>query len=801
MKTYSLKDFLTKPINAIIENEDDYCFELKGNSFSVNNANENIIDAIKIPLIQRDYAQGRSSNEDLRNEFLRKIFDHLENNIELKLDFIYGSVNRDNQLFFLPLDGQQRLTTLYLIYWYLIKEEDNSEDNFSLLKKFSYETRDTSRRFFSNLVNFKFEGNPKVEIKKAYWFSDYFKLDPTIDSILNTLESIHKIYSESALKGSLLKNMDRIVFYVLPMEQFKLTDDLYIKLNARGKVLSSFENFKADLIGHIKNTNTFNKQIEFESNLSLPHYDVIANKFDNKWANLFWNKAKSDEGKKSIDKYFFRFIHRFLINDYIVKYQGSDLLKDEKYKSLLFREKELYFSNFEFYKDLISEETINSLETILDFYSDYNEEIIKNIYPLWNTNYQWDIFKSDNEGRFTMEERMLFDSVNYYILNSSDWNLIKFKNWIRVVWNIIIDPDIRSIGANKSAMTFIRNISIVSDNILEELSKGTLDNFIVDSKNIHSLQLKEEKEKSILLLSSEFNWQESIFEAESHQMLQGNLNVLLYDNNTPQDLNSKFETFKYLFSNSKPNEIIQNQHHILMRYVLASFSKWEYLEGFNFSSNILNWKTFLRRNNNVVKSIRVLLSKNRTDISDYITHLIENDSILETDNNSLKLVHTNLYKDSLFHNWMQDDGVNKIKWLSHHFFVIRPSAWYSKVMIDCYRNEIVTQLKTYFKINNLNNHRCSNSNYYSGENIEIEKIVNGNTISFFFDNYKNLIIGLKKELNLHLDSVEHVEENWIEKYVFDYTSVKNLSEINDFIESLKINILTNEKTLLKDLFD
>ena len=72
MKTYSLKDFLTKPINAIIENEDDYCFELKGNSLSVNNANENIIDAIKIPLIQRDYAQGRNSNEDLRNEFLRK---------------------------------------------------------------------------------------------------------------------------------------------------------------------------------------------------------------------------------------------------------------------------------------------------------------------------------------------------------------------------------------------------------------------------------------------------------------------------------------------------------------------------------------------------------------------------------------------------------------------------------------------------------------------------------------------------------------------------------------------------------
>ena len=41
------------------------------------------------------------------------------------------------------------------------------------------------------------------------------------------------------------------------MDQFKLTDDLYIKLNARGKVLSPFENFKADLIGFVKNDPTF----------------------------------------------------------------------------------------------------------------------------------------------------------------------------------------------------------------------------------------------------------------------------------------------------------------------------------------------------------------------------------------------------------------------------------------------------------------------------------------------------------------------------------------------------------------
>jgi len=35
-----------------------------------------------------------------------------------------------------------------------------------------------------------------------------------------------------------------ITFELLPLEHFGLTDDLYIKMNARGKPLTSFETFK-----------------------------------------------------------------------------------------------------------------------------------------------------------------------------------------------------------------------------------------------------------------------------------------------------------------------------------------------------------------------------------------------------------------------------------------------------------------------------------------------------------------------------------------------------------------------------
>ena len=75
---------------------------------------------IIVPIIQRDYAQGRK--DDLKIEQIRKTFiQHLlekinQNSHKSDLDFIYGSVV-DEQLKL--LDGQQRLTTLYLLEKYL----------------------------------------------------------------------------------------------------------------------------------------------------------------------------------------------------------------------------------------------------------------------------------------------------------------------------------------------------------------------------------------------------------------------------------------------------------------------------------------------------------------------------------------------------------------------------------------------------------------------------------------------------------------------------------------------------------
>lgn len=72
---------------------------------------------LRIPKIQRDYAQGRQSQ---KVDEIRKVFVHSlllvvkGKRPSTELDFVYGS-NLNNA--FEPLDGQQRLTTLFLLHW------------------------------------------------------------------------------------------------------------------------------------------------------------------------------------------------------------------------------------------------------------------------------------------------------------------------------------------------------------------------------------------------------------------------------------------------------------------------------------------------------------------------------------------------------------------------------------------------------------------------------------------------------------------------------------------------------------
>lgn len=265
--------------------------------------------SIEIPIIQRDYAQGRIGKENLRKRFLKSILSTLKDDKPLKLDFVYGSINSNNK--FQPLDGQQRLTTLWLMHWYIALRAGQLDDtNCKILRKFSYETRVSSREFCEELCtpdNFKnFGDDDKIVpyITNSTWFYSSWNQDPTIKAMLvmiggtnittknqePIIDGLEELFAEDKTNDfeQYWKKLttDRVIeFSYLHLKDFGLSDDLYIKMNARGKALTPFENFKADLINCIQNQNEYISGTISEEILS-PN-NGFAKKMDTDWMNIF----------------------------------------------------------------------------------------------------------------------------------------------------------------------------------------------------------------------------------------------------------------------------------------------------------------------------------------------------------------------------------------------------------------------------------------------------------------------------------------------------------------------------------
>lgn len=241
---------------------------------------------IEIPIIQRDYAQGRKENRDIRCDFLNALKNSITNNKEIKLDFIYGEVLGG---IFQPLDGQQRLTTLFLLHWYAAITDADSDGEVcaSILRRlanFTYETRLSTRYFCNCLVEqpitLSIGSNVSNLIKDTNWFYISWVQDPSINAMLNTLDDIQEIFQDVESLSEKLVGQKIIKFHYLNLQDLGLSDDLYIKMNARGKLLTTFENLKAQI------------QMKIEDGNWEDGYSIV-NKFDYKidtdWAEFFWS--------------------------------------------------------------------------------------------------------------------------------------------------------------------------------------------------------------------------------------------------------------------------------------------------------------------------------------------------------------------------------------------------------------------------------------------------------------------------------------------------------------------------------
>lgn len=292
---------------------------------------------VAIPIIQRDYVQGADVNFEKRNKFITSMFDAILAGKPYEIDFIYGSSDKkDEDIFFQPVDGQQRLTTLALIGWILNQKTSMSySDKF---KPLTYTTRPSTEQFCKEFFAYQLPDGYEVisnHIKSVPgWFSDRWLSDPSVNAMLEFLDkadsllSIEPYVSKIKDMAECFFNNTPIVFELLDMKALHLNDDLYIKMNARGKLLTSFENWKAEFEGHLK-TKFPHNHYEYASIPDDPNKSTLLQYFEyaieHDWCDLLWPIAYKRWDKLTIEerrKVTYPRIDEFFMNllDYISRF-------------------------------------------------------------------------------------------------------------------------------------------------------------------------------------------------------------------------------------------------------------------------------------------------------------------------------------------------------------------------------------------------------------------------------------------------------------------------------------------------
>ena len=487
---------------------------------------------IRVPLIQRDYAQGRADQEEVREDFLAALQEALQlapdsERLPLNLDFIYGSVEGGGPSSFQPLDGQQRLTTLFLLHWYLAWRDQVSSDFQTLCSeqgtsRFSYQVRPSSKEFFDALVSFVPDLAPEEVTKVGEmledqpWYYRSWRLDPTIQSALVMLDAIHVRFVNTQSLYARLTDTDHpaITFQLLDLINFGLSDDLYIKMNARGKPLTPFETFKARYEQILRDLFP-EDQMQIDGQ-SVSVADYFARRMDTKWADFFW--PHRDPDTHVFDDAVMNVFRTVILitrspeSDQFVKDITDLRSKSQKSGYHFFQQRE--WLDVPFSKMLI---------TLLDTWSGVSGTLIPQLPDkrYFDEAHLLGEILDDPTGLGYDEIVQYAAYAQFLAANENSVDPNAFQEWMRVVFNLSTNTEYNRPGDMQRSFAALGELTPHMNSILEYLADEQN-----DVKAFSREQLKEERIKARLLLADD-DWRQLIDRAEGHGYFVGQIGFLL----------------------------------------------------------------------------------------------------------------------------------------------------------------------------------------------------------------------------------------------------------------------------------
>ena len=542
---------------------------------------------IQVPYYQRDYAQGRIDNgriDNIRKVFVEEMYGAIMgfNNKECHLGLVFGSYDK-NEKIFIAVDGQQRLTTVFLLHWYVAWRENKLNDYKEKLLNFSWDTRSYSSQFVELLFKIRPSDNVIDSIKTNSNYFSVWENDPTVKGMLTMLEEIEKQYPNDILLCSQLFSNDcKIKYDILKLEKDS-DGKTYLKMNSRGRSLTTFELFKSKLLDKYK-----------------PNF---GHKFDNEWLSFMIKiSATSDSQFSDPDIPFMNFINEYTYTYLQLKLKsGSDIVNnykeftDAKVKGEL---TDVPFISFDKYNGAFEGDCLEYFEKSLDWICQNYENIklIDNKIRFSDSRFFIDAIIKDNNPNFTHRAK-LFAVFKYAELTGYDQIVTElYEKWTRVFRNLVANTDIdgSNIGGICKAINKIDNSDIYG-----YLSNGgEISAFTKD-------QVAEEIAKAKQILygtprSDGKSWEEIIIEAENYAFFKGAIRFLF----TQKDIGDDFEYFDTKWINAqeyfdkdgvKDGKEKFKSNALLMKSLLANCDDFEHKikNHFEFSNDYVRWRRIL----------------------------------------------------------------------------------------------------------------------------------------------------------------------------------------------------------------
>ncbi len=549
---------------------------------------------IYVPEFQRNYLQGDDSKEsikDKRDRLLKDIFECIESQSKsIDLGFIYGRVEQSykGKLFY-PYDGQQRLTTLYFLYLLIYFKYKKYDEINSIKEKLSYQTRISTNRFIESFLSWILDSKEKDNIYNDFWNKDGKNLKGFIMSqdwfmmtewnydvsIINMLSIIVEISRRVKNLGDITNIVNFInkdennpfQFDFIYVDDISKSDDLYIKINARGKALSPFENLKSDIDEYWSNEDK--------------------TKLDAEWTKYVWNQLdENDKNKeKSFDDSFFNLLSNIFYLQYLIGLDQQDI-----------NDKNLFEIENKYKKGIVDKEWITQnlccdspyqmISSFLDamtgsFKSIKDEQIEsvnRKIFGLGD--YQ------NNNGQNKIERADLFEVFVYYYSVSSLFrkNDMEFTdkrnllNEIETVTNRIIENQRPYLDSPTNLVKALKSVKVLIDNSIK--SHGVYKFFLsIDNDTKESIRnglMKEQVEEEILkakLIDKDSRYVDLFDKSYKELKNKSQLGFIFYlikDNNDLSKI--RVEDVSYESFDKTLNQIISIQN-----FIIGEFTNYELL--------------------------------------------------------------------------------------------------------------------------------------------------------------------------------------------------------------------------------